>query len=156
MLTFHEITQHKNIPYDILLLADPEKEVIDTYLEKSSVFVAEQEETVLGAVVLFPVSNLIIEIKNIAVLPEFQGQGVGTFLIKKSIEYAEKDGFNEMIIGTANSSLSQLALYEKLGFVKSEIKKNFFLENYVEPIFENNIQAVDMIILKKCLTTIIT
>jgi hypothetical protein len=42
-----------------------------------------------------------------------------------------------------------LALYQKLGFVKSEIKKNFFLENYTELIIENGIQAVDMIILKR-------
>jgi ribosomal protein S18 acetylase RimI-like enzyme len=149
MLTFRPLSKQDNIPYDLLLLSDPAKDVIDTYLKTSMVFIAEKNKALGGVVVLFPVSNQIIEIKNIAVLPELQGQGVGTFLIEKSIEYAEKNTFKDIIIGTANSSIGQLALYQKLGFIKTEIKKNFFLKNYYEPIFENGIQAVDMIILKR-------
>jgi ribosomal protein S18 acetylase RimI-like enzyme len=149
MLTFRPLSQQESIPYDLLLLADPAKDMIDAYLKTSKVFIAEKNKALGGVVVLFPVSNETIEIKNIAVLPDLQGQGVGTFLIKKSIETAAENGFIDIIIGTANSSIGQLALYQKLGFVKSEIKKNFFLENYTELIIENGIQAVDMIILKK-------
>jgi ribosomal protein S18 acetylase RimI-like enzyme len=148
MLTFRPLSKQENIPYDLLLLADPAKDVIDTYLKTSFIFVAEKSGILVGVLVLLPVSDLIIEIKNVAVLPELQGQGVGTFLIEKSIEYAKINEFENIIIGTANSSIGQLYLYQKLGFVKSEIKKIFFLENYTDPIYENGIQAVDMIILK--------
>jgi len=51
----------------------------------------------------------------------------------------------------SHSSLGQLKLYRKLGFNLTEIKKNFFLDHYTEPIFENGIQAKDMLILTRSL-----
>ena len=42
-----------------------------------------------------------------------------------------------------------IPFYEKCGFEKSHIIKNFFIKNYDKPIIENGVQLVDMVYLKK-------
>ena len=53
-----------------------------------------------------------------------------------------------MIVGTANSSIDNIAFYQKLGFRMAEIKRDFF-KAYPTPIFENGIRALDMIVFEK-------
>lgn len=40
-------------------------------------------------------------------------------------------------------------IYERCGFVRSHRIENFFVENYDHPIFEDGVQLVDMVYLKK-------
>lgn len=42
-----------------------------------------------------------------------------------------------------------LHFYERCGFVKSHIAKDFFVENYDHPIYENGQQLIDMVYLKR-------
>jgi ribosomal protein S18 acetylase RimI-like enzyme len=42
-------------------------------------------------------------------------------------------------------------LYEKAGFKKYAIKKDFYLRLYPDPIIENGVQLRDMVMLKKVL-----
>ncbi|WCL50011.1 GNAT family N-acetyltransferase [Leptospira sp. GIMC2001] len=135
--------------YDLFLLADPSKDVVDEYLSDSEIFVARLNEGIIGAIVLYPLADNSVEIKNIAVKPEMQGKGIGSFLIKNVIEYAKNMKKQSILIGTANSSIGQLYLYQKLGFDVSEIKKNFFIDKYSEPIIEDGIQAKHMIMLRQ-------
>ena len=69
------------------------------------------------------------------------------------LEYSEKTsrnlGFQKIIIGTGNSSIGQLALYQKQGFEMERIEKNFFTKNYPEEIIENGILCKHMVILEK-------
>ena len=53
-----------------------------------------------------------------------------------------------MIVGTSDSDLT-IPFYEKCGFKRFHIVKNFFLDNYDKEIFENGKQLIDMIYLKK-------
>jgi ribosomal protein S18 acetylase RimI-like enzyme len=48
-------------------------------------------------------------------------------------------------VGTGNSSIGQLALYQKCGFRITGIDYNYFIRHYDEPIFENGIPCRDMI-----------
>ena len=50
-------------------------------------------------------------------------------------------------IGTGNSSLDQLALYQKLGFRITGIVAGFFYD-YPKPIVENGIACRDMVRLR--------
>jgi ribosomal protein S18 acetylase RimI-like enzyme len=147
-LVFKKIDEKERIPYELLLLADPSITVINEYLKLSDIFVAKQNEKIIGVIVVLPLTAETAEIKNIAVDPEFQGKGIGSFLIEQVVQTALFNNQKNICIGTANSSIGQLYLYQKLGF---EIKRNFFLENYTEPIYENGIQAKHMIVLKRIL-----
>ncbi len=146
-LIFRQLDEHEQKPYNLLLLADPSREVIDEYLKSSLVFVAEQNTEIVGTVVLQTLSEEIAEIKNIAVSPVLQGQGIGKYLIENIITIAREKDFKTICIGTANSSIGQLYLYQKLGFEMTEIRKNFFIDNYPEPIYEHGIQAKHIIML---------
>ncbi len=147
-LIFDKLCKDDQIPYELLLLADPSKELIDEYLKTSDVYTAKQNDEILGIAVLFPLSTGTVEIKNVAVNPEFQGQGIGSYLIEKVIQVATLSGKKSISIGTANSSVGQLYLYQKIGFEIMDIKRNFFTRNYADPIFENGIQAKHMLVLE--------
>lgn len=148
---FKQLGKKDELPYELLLLADPSKKMIDQYIRKSDVFTALYQEETIGVVALFPLTKNTGEIKNVAVKTEFQRHGIGTFLIENAIQAAQSNGMKSVIIGTANSSIGQLLLYQKLGFEMTEVKKNFFLENYAETIFENGLQAKHMVVMERTL-----
>ncbi len=150
-LTFRQLTEQEQKPYELLLLADPSIEIIDEYLKLSQIFIAEQNKIVFGTTVLQNLGNKICEIKNVSVKEELQGQGIGKYLIENVTDFARKMNFRTIQIGTANSSVRQLYLYQKLGFEITEIKRNFFIDNYIDKIYENGIQAKHMIMLSKAL-----
>ena len=53
-----------------------------------------------------------------------------------------------MLVGTGETP-AILSFYESCGFEISHRVKNFFTDNYDHPMFEDGIQLVDMIYLKK-------
>lgn len=151
-MKFIRLNDEESLPYNLLLLADPSKELVDKYLKQSDVFVAIQNGETVGVVVLFPLTKVEAEIKNIAVKPELEGQGIGSYLIKNVIKTAKQRKYQKLSIGTANSSIGPLYLYQKHGFEITDIIKCFFINNYPEPIYEDGLQAKHMIILTKDLT----
>lgn len=141
------ITLYSEDLFALLLLADPSQNNINEYLNKSLIYGAYINNVLIGVYVLFPVDEQTLEIKNIAVSEDFQKRGIGTLLLRHAKEETVSKGYLQLIIGTANSSINQLSLYQKKGFEMYEIKRDFFTENYNEPIFENGIQAKHMIML---------
>lgn len=146
-LQFVRLNKCACFPYELLLLADPSKILVDAYIHQSDVFVATYNDTVYGIIVLLPLDVETFEIKNISVQPPFQKQGIGTFLIRNAIQYAIDNKKKKIIIATAYTSTHQINLYQKIGFKIIAIKKDFFLNNYPEPIYENGMQAKDKIVL---------
>lgn len=53
-----------------------------------------------------------------------------------------------MLVGTANSSIGNLAFYQKCGFRLCGIRRDFFL-SYPQPIWENGIRALDMVMFER-------
>lgn len=89
-----------------------------------------------------------VEIKNIAIEPRYQEQGIGKQTLALAESHYAAKGFNTMVVGTANSSISAIVFYQKAGFRINSIKKDFFL-HYPEPIVEDGIPAIDMLIFEK-------
>ncbi|MEN0050447.1 MAG: GNAT family N-acetyltransferase [Bacteroidota bacterium] len=138
-------------PYSLLLLADPSKQMIDDYLRDGYCYIATIGQTLVGVLILLKIESNILEIKNIAVAPDFQGKGYGKQLVRFAEKIARQQGYQKLLIGTGNSSIGQLALYQKMGFEMDHLKKNFFIENYSEPIIENGIFCNHMVMLAKSL-----
>ena len=140
-----------NAPYNLLLLADDSKEAIDKYLDGGDVFVVEYEAKPIAAFVLKEMNAQTMEIKNIAVAPEWQGNGIGTRILEYAIDTSRRRGYGTITVGTCDQCDREIAFYRKSGFRISGIRKNFFKENYTVPIFENGIQIVHMIMLSTTL-----
>lgn len=140
-----------NYPYDLLLLADETKEGIHKYLFESEVYVANLSgnDAPIGVFCLYPVHADTVEIMNIAVSEQYQNTGIGSRLLAESFRVAKEQGYKEIIVGTADCGIKQIRFYEKNGFVKCDIRKNYFTDIYDTPIYENGIQLKDMVILRK-------
>ncbi len=148
--TIRKLATNEKMPYDLLLLADPSVTMINTYLPFSDVYVLEQKKQVIAVYVLLK-DNDMLEIKNIAVNPAHQGKGLGKILLQDAAQRARAGGFKKLCIGTGNSSIAQLYLYQRQGFEMTSIRKNYFTTHYPEPIYENGIQCRHMIVLEKWL-----
>lgn len=131
---------------NLLLLADEEEKMIDKYLERGDMYVLD-DNGIKAECVVTNEGNEVLEIKNIAVFPQYQGQNYGKKLIEFIIEKYSKD-YSVIQVGTGDSPRT-IPFYEKCGFEKSHIIKDFFIKNYDKPIIENGAQLVDMIYLKR-------
>ncbi|HGH7179428.1 GNAT family N-acetyltransferase [Bacillus cereus] len=133
------------IPKSLLLLADPSERQINTYVQRGLTYVAKQEDRVVGVYVLLETRPKTMEIMNIAVVEYMQGKGIGKKLLKHAVETAKGYGMSKLEVGTGNSSVSQLALYQKCGFRIFSIDFDYFSKHYEEEIIENGIVCRDMI-----------
>ncbi|MFC5407104.1 GNAT family N-acetyltransferase [Cohnella soli] len=144
---------HDAIPYDLLLLADPSKSLIDDYIGRGICYLAYDEDELVGEFVLIHTHPKTYEIVNIAVEEKHQGKGIGRQLLHKAIAVAVELQADSVEIGTGNSSVRQLALYQRCGFRITGIDHDFFVRHYDEEIFEDGIQCRDMIRLRQELHT---
>lgn len=147
-MKFVEIKENKKKYIDLLLLGDEQESMVDRYLEHGKMYVLLDSDVKAQCVVTRE-SDKIIEIKNISVKPEFQRMGYGKHLIK-FIENEYRNEFEYLQAGTGDGT-QNAKFYEKCGFKKSHIIKNFFTDNYDRPIVENGILLQDMAYFKKCI-----
>lgn len=148
-LAFTEKNEINRTLYDLLLSADPSIEVINSYTHNNQIFVALYRTKIVGAFVLLPLNKSTIEIKNIAVKTQYQGIGLGKRLLEKAATASIAKGFKTLRIATGNSSIGQLALYQKGGFELVGMNHNFFIDHYPHPIIENGIRCKHLLILEK-------
>ena len=153
-LSFRILDWEEEKPYELLLMADPSKAMVDEYLSRGVCFIAEYEGEMVGEFVLLKTRPETVEIVNIAVQEELQGQGVGRHMIKEAIEAARRLGCKTVEIGTGNSSFHQLKLYQRCGFRIVGVDRHFCVRHYEEEIIEGGIRCVDMIRLSLDLDTV--
>jgi len=142
-----QITNHKDYPYDLLLLADETAAAINKYLFDSTVFVIQEQQQPIAVFCLYPIDSETLEIKNIAVAASHQNKGLGS----KIVQYIQETyctQYPNLIVGTADCGFDQIRFYERNGFVQYSVRTNFFIENYEQPIYENGQLLRDMILLK--------
>ena len=145
-MTIVEVKSDKKRYIDLLFLADEQENMIDRYLERGTMYVLDNNGVKAECVVTGE-SNGILEIKNIATEPSHQGKGYGKMLID-FIAAKYSGQYSILQVGTGDSPLT-IPFYEKCGFRRSHIVKNFFIENYNHPIYECGVQLVDMVYLQK-------
>ena len=141
-----EVKENKKQYLDLLLLADEQEDMVDRYLDSGKMYVLD-DNGVKCECVITDEKNDILEIKNIATVPEYQGKGYARALIEFIVNnYREQ--YAILQVGTGDSPLT-IPFYEKCGFVRSHIISNFFTDNYDHPIYESGVQLVDMVYLQR-------
>lgn len=132
-------------PLNLLLLADPSEKRVSEYIRRGECFVLEIENQIVGVYVLLPTKSATVELVNLAVNQDMQGKGIGKKLISHAVQTARSKGYKTIEVGTGNSSIGQLALYQKCGFRIVGVDVDFFIRHYPEEIYESGIQCRDMI-----------
>ena len=144
-MNIKRILEDKKRYLDLLLLADEQEDMIDKYLDRGEMFVLE-DDGVKAECVITKESDGVYELKNIAVVPEFHRKGYGKYLIEALI-----DNYKDckvLYVGTGDCP-STLSFYHSCGFKESHRVENFFVDNYDHLMFEDGIQLVDMVYLKR-------
>lgn len=131
---------------DLLLVADEQVSMVEKYLYRGDMF-ALCDDDVKAICIVTHEQSCVYEIKNIVTVPEYQRKGYGQQLISFIADYYKEPG-NELYVGTGDSPMI-LHFYEKCGFEKSHVVKNFFIDNYDHPMYEEGQQLVDMVYLKR-------
>ena len=86
---------------DLLLLADEQEDMINRYLERGTMYVLE-DDGVKAECVVTDEKNGMLEIKNIATDPNYQGRGYARALIDFVCDIY-KDNFDVLQVGTEDS-----------------------------------------------------
>ena len=66
-------------------------------------------------------------INNIALHPEFRGQGIGEYVLRKIIELIKKAGAKFISLEVRPSNIPARKLYQKLEFRLEAIRKNYYI-----------------------------
>ena len=149
-MNFHEIKENKKQYLSLLLLADEQEDMIDRYIDSGTMYVLDDDGVKCECVVTDEGEG-ILEIKNIATEPQYQGKGYARAMIE-FICRKYKGDFSVLQVGTGDSPLT-VPFYEKCGFVRSHTVRNFFTDNYDHPIYECGVLLTDMVYLRKNLLT---
>ena len=145
-MKIYEITDNKKQYLPLLLQADEQEDMIDKYLERGTMYVLDEDGAKAECVVTDEGEG-ILEIKNLATEPDYQGNGYGRALIDFLAEnYAGK--YSVLQVGTGESPLT-VPFYEKCGFAYHHRIKNFFTDHYDHPIYECGVRLVDMVYLQR-------
>lgn len=147
-LTIRPVTQLTAQHWQLLLLADPSRKLVQDYLQKGTVWEARKDGQSVGIMVLDEIAPSRLEIKNIAVDPKFENQGIATALLHYALHFAKQRRYHRLQIGTGSTSFKQLYLYQKVGFRITGIRRDFFVKNYERPIYENGLWLQDMLVLE--------
>lgn len=145
-MIIREIKENKKQYLELLILADEQESMIDKYINNGKMFVLD-DNGIKSECIVTDEGNGILEIKNIATLPEYQGRGYAKTLINFIIDKYKQE-YYVLQVGTGDSPMT-VPFYEKCGFSRSHIIQNFFTANYDRPIYECGVQLIDMIYLRK-------
>lgn len=130
----------------LLLLADEQEDMVDRYLERGTMYVLEDDGIKAECVVTDEGAG-VLELRNIAVEPGFQGRGYGRALVDFLVKtYGGQ--YSVLQVGTGDSPAT-IPFYEACGFRRHHVVRNFFTDYYDHPIYECGVQLVDMVYLQR-------
>lgn len=139
-------------PWELLLEADPSRARVESYLDDELTRVAKVAGEIVAVYVIARLAPTHFELMNVAVAPSYRRSGLGRRVVGHAVGLAESKGARTVDVGTANSSLDNLAFYQHCGFRIVGVEPDFFTEHYPEPIVEDGIEARDRVRLRMELT----
>ncbi|WP_128894087.1 GNAT family N-acetyltransferase [Longirhabdus pacifica] len=130
---------------DLLLIADPDKNVVLEYIDEGTLIAMMDEERCIGVCHYKNTAEKEVEIMNIGVIEAVRGKGYGKQLLQYTIAHIKHEKKTRIILGTGNSSIGNIAFYQKSGFDLFELWHHYFVDKYKEEIFEDGIQCKHML-----------
>ena len=138
--------ENKEDYIDLLLEADPSKDMIHKYLSDSDVYALKKEDELISIAVILHIDRKTLELKNIVTTEKYRNKGYAKTLLK-SLCGNYKQKYDRMLVGTTENNIP---FYVKQGFDKYEKTiKNFFIDNYNEEIKDEDLICTDLIYYSK-------
>lgn len=73
-------------------------------------------------------------VTNVAIVPEYQNRGIGSYLIEAIIKKAQFVEYKTLTLEVRKSNINAQALYLKLGFEKTGVKKRYYFGDHEDAI----------------------
>lgn len=138
--------ENKEDYIDLLLEADPSRDMIYKYLNDSDVYALKKEDELISIAVILHIDRKTLELKNIVTTEKYRNKGYAKTLLK-SLCGNYKQKYDRMLVGVAENNIP---FYVKQGFDKYEKTiKNFFIDNYKEEIKDGDLVCTDLIYYSK-------
>lgn len=138
--------ENKEDYIDLLLEADPSRDMIYKYLNDSDVYALKKEDELISIAVILHIDRKTLELKNIVTRENYRNKGYAKTLLK-SLCGNYKQKYDRMLVGVAENNIP---FYVKQGFDKYEkTVKNFFIDNYKEEIKDGDLVCTDLIYYSK-------
>lgn len=138
--------ENKEDYIDLLLEADPSKDMIHKYLNDSDVYALKNGDELISIAVILHIDRKTLELKNIVTRENYRNKGYAKTLLK-SLCGNYKQKYDRMLVGTTENNIP---FYVKQGFDKYEKTiKNFFIDNYKEEIKDGDLVCTDLIYYSK-------
>lgn len=125
---------------DLEKITDIEKQVFKYYLNfweinhfqevlsKKDLYIFQSlklDNNIIGYIVLMKVDSFI-ELHKIAIVPDYQGQGYGFYLLKNIIDNLRLIDIENIVLEVNINNINAIKLYEKLGFNVIGVRKNYY------------------------------
>jgi len=121
---------------------------LDQYIDLGRVLVAVRGSAVVGHLQLVPTTRPgVIELKNMAVLPNLRGTGVGRALVDAALTRSATDGWSRMVVATAAADIGNLRFYQRSGFRFLSVDRDAFTAaaGYPDDIVVDGIPLLDRV-----------
>lgn len=96
--------------------------------EQAVYFVAVSERRVIGFIGVWQIVDEG-HITNIAVLPEYRGQGIGHALLAQLVAFAREKDLAGLTLEVRVSNVGAQKLYEQFGFVQAGRRRRYYQDN---------------------------
>jgi GNAT superfamily N-acetyltransferase len=108
-------------------LAEDSAAELDSYIDDGRVLVAVSGGEVIGHLQLTGAGDPgQVEIKNMAVREERQGQGVGRRLVQAAVDLAAAEAVTTLLVATAAADIGNLRFYQRQGFRMRSVERDAF------------------------------
>lgn len=109
-------------PFDEEVLSKPEVYIID---KGGHIFFAQLNGEVVGTVALMPTKDdTVFELTKMAVSPNHRGYKIGQQLITYCIDFAKKQGLDQLMLYSNTKLENAIYIYRKYGFVEVPVEEN--------------------------------
>lgn len=145
-MDIRQIIADKGKYLPLLLIGDEQESLIRGYLGRGELFAAEEEGEALGVCVVTREGTGVYEVQNIAVDPKYQRKGIGRALIE--FVWERYPDLKVLCLGTGDSP-STVGFYQAMGFQERGREKDYFLQHYDHPIYEDGKQLRDRVLFQR-------
>ena len=111
----------------LFALADDSPAQIESYLRDGRILVARRGNGIIAHLQLVDTDEAAVaEIKNMAVLADEQGRGVGARLVGAALELASTENRTTVVVATATADIGNLRFYQRQGFRFWSVERDAF------------------------------
>ncbi|KAL6035256.1 hypothetical protein STEG23_032037 [Scotinomys teguina] len=120
------LAKHTWEKYLVMSLHTDMADITTTYLSShdSCFWVAESRCQIVGIVAALPVEDPFLQkkqlwLRHLSVSLEHRRQGIGKAMVRVVLQFAQAQGFTEVVLSTSVFQYAALALYQDMGFQKT-------------------------------------